>query len=401
MNSARLIGAFIGRKPLTWAFHALTLALGVAVISALILLSRGLDNRFNRDLAGIDLVVGAKGSPSQLILSTVFALDNATGNIPLQTAVELERNPLVKFAVPVSLGDNYQGYRIVGTQPAYGQLYDARLDQGGWWTQPMQIVVGAEVARRMHMHMGQVFAGFHGLTMGGEQHIDSPYTVVGILKPTGAIIDRLLLTDTASVWRVHEHEAVKEEGLSPAEASAHREVTAVLIKYKSALGAVMMPRLVKQIPDLQAAVPALEVARLVTLLGTGADVLKGFGIGLLALSALGFFVALFAAVSQRRRELSLLRALGARPSLLLGLVAGEGLMLGLLGGVAGILLGRGAAMIAGAASAGGGGPALAIPPVGTIDLLLLAGAAVLSLGAAVLPGLMAYRLNAAQTLQNG
>jgi putative ABC transport system permease protein len=401
MNSARLIGAFIGRKPLTWAFHALTLALGVAVISALILLSRGLDNRFNRDLAGIDLVVGAKGSPSQLILSTVFALDNATGNIPLQTAVELERNPLVKFAVPVSLGDNYQGYRIVGTQPVYGQLYDARLDQGGWWTQPMQIVVGAEVARRMHMHMGQVFAGFHGLTMGGEQHVDSPYTVVGILKPTGAIIDRLLLTDTASVWRVHEHEAVKEEGLSPAEASAHREVTAVLIKYKSALGAVMMPRLVKQIPDLQAAVPALEVARLVTLLGTGADVLKGFGIGLLALSALGFFVALFAAVSQRRRELSLLRALGARPSLLLGLVAGEGLMLGLLGGVAGILLGRGAAMIAGAASAGGGGPALAIPPVGTIDLLLLVGAAVLSLGAAVLPGLMAYRLNAAQTLQNG
>jgi putative ABC transport system permease protein len=401
MNAAKLIFAFIGRKPLTWAFHALTLALGVAVIAALLLLSRGLDNRFNKDLAGIDLVVGAKGSPLQLILSTVFALDNATGNIPLETATQLERNPLVKFAVPVSLGDNYQGYRIVGTQPAYGQLYSARLDRGAWWGESMQVVLGSTVARQAHLRLGQVFAGSHGLTMGGERHADTPYKVVGILKPTGAIIDRLLLTDTGSVWRVHEHEAVKEEGLSPVEAAAHREVTAVLIKYKSALGAVMMPRMVKQIPDLQAAVPALETARLVSLLGTGAEVLQGFGLGLLALSALGFFVALFAAVNQRHRELALLRALGARPGLLFSLVAGEGLMLGLLGGVFGILLGRAAAIIAGAASAGTGGPALAIPPLGTTDLALLAGAAILSLLAAVLPGLMAYRLNAAQALQTG
>jgi putative ABC transport system permease protein len=401
VNAARLVFAFIGRKPLTWAFHALTLALGVAVITALLLLSQGLDNRFSKDLAGVDLVVGAKGSPLQLILSTVFALDNATGNIPLDTAVQMERNPLVKFAVPVSLGDNYKGYRIVGTWPSYGQLYGARMARGAWWTGPMQVVVGADVARRYHMALGQVFAGSHGLTVGGEVHADTPYRVVGILKPTGAIIDRLLLTDTASVWVVHEHEAVKEEGLTPAEASAHREVTAVLIKYKSAMGAVMMPLMVKRIPDLQAAVPALETARLVSLLGTGAEVLKGFGIGLLALSALGFFVALFAAVNQRRRELALLRALGARPRLLFGLVAGEGLLLGLLGGVLGVLLGRAAAMVAGAASADTGGPALAIPAFGAPDLMILLAAAVLSLLAAALPGWIAYRINAAQALQTG
>lgn len=401
MNAVRLILAFIGRKPLTWAFHALTLALGVAVITALLLLGQGLDDRFKRDLAGVDLVVGAKGSPLQLILSTVFALDAPTGNIPLETANQLERNPLVKFAVPVSLGDNYKGYRIVGTRPSYGQLYDAQLAEGRWWTQPMQVVVGSTVARQYHMTLGQVFAGSHGLAAGGELHDRTPYTVVGILRPTGAIIDRLLLTDTASVWNVHETEAVREEGLTPAEASAHREVTAVLIKYRSALGAVMMPTQVRSMPDLQAAVPALESARLVTLLGTGATVLQDFGLGLLALSALGFFVALFAAVNQRRRELALLRALGARPARLFGLIAGEALALGLVGGVAGIALGRTAASIAGLASASTGGPALVLPPFGVAEIGIVLAALALSLAASVLPGLMAYRLDAARTLQAG
>lgn len=401
MNAFRLIFAFVGRKPLTWAFHALTLALGVAVITALLLLSRGLDDRFKRDLAGIDLVVGAKGSPLQLILSTVFDLDIPTGNIPLETANQLEHNPLVKFAVPVSLGDNYKGYRIVGTRPSYGQLYDAQLAQGRWWTGPMQVVVGSTVARQYHMQLGQVFAGSHGLAAGGELHAATPYTVVGVLRPTGAIVDRLLLTDTASVWNVHESEAVREEGLTPAQASAHREVTALLIKYRSALGAVMMPRQVRSMPDMQAAVPALESARLVTLLGAGADVLKDFGLGLLGLSALGFFVALFAAVNQRRRELALLRALGARPTRLFGLIAGEALALGLIGGPAGIALGRAAASVAGAAAASSGGPALVIPTLGPAELTIVLAALALSLAAAVLPGLIAYRLNAAQTLQAG
>ncbi|HVY33484.1 MAG TPA: ABC transporter permease [Caulobacteraceae bacterium] len=403
MTGFKLVLAFIGRRPLTWAFHALTLALGVAVITALLLLSEGLSRRFDRDLAHIDLVVGAKGSPLQLILSTVFALDNATGNIPLQTAEAVEHHPLVKFAVPVSLGDNYQGYRILGTWPSYGELYGAELAQGRWWpaNTPMETVIGSEVARKFHMHLGQVFAGWHGLTMGGELHADTPYTVVGILKPTGAIIDRLVLTDISSVWKVHEHEAVKEEGLTPDEASAHRQVTAVLIKYKSTLGAIILPNMVKAMPDIQAAVPAMETARLVTLLGTGADVLRGFGLGLLGLSALGFFVALFAAVNQRHRELALLRALGARPGRLFALVAGEGLLLGLIGGLAGVALGRGAAMIAAAASSDTGGPALAVPAFGAAELTIVAAAVLLGFLASILPGLMAYRVNPAQTLQTG
>ena len=408
MNSFKLVLAFVRRKPLTWAFHALTLALGVGVLTAVLALNGGLERRFERDLAGVDLVIGAKGSPLQLIMSAVFQLDQPTGNIPLATAERLSRNGLVRRAVPVSLGDNVGGYRIVGTSTGYLDLYGARLAQGRLWTRPMEAVVGAEAQKRLHLGLGRSFVGEHGLSPGGEPHGETPYTVVGVLRPTGAVVDRVVLTDTASVWAVHHHEEVEHaEALAAGGAPdpkdvdrspGGREVTALLVTYRSAMGALMLPRYVSAMPDLQAASPAVETAHLVSLLGTGAEVLRSFGLGLLALSALGFFTALFSAVSQRRRELALLRALGAHPSLLFALVALEGLLLGLVGGVAGVALGRGAAAFAGRVAARGGGPALPLPPIGPTELLILAGAALLSLVAAAAPGAIAYRTNPARVL---
>lgn len=405
----KLIWAAIRRKPLGWAFHVLSLALGVAVVVALLAIDRGIDDRFTRDLAGIDLVVSGKGSPLQIILSSVFQIDQPTGNIPLSTLARLKRNMLVKDAVPVSLGDNVGGYRIVGTSADYGRLYDARLVGGRWWTTPLEAVLGAEVARDEHLKVGDVFVGEHGLARGGEKHSATPYRVVGVLAPTGAVIDRLALTDIASVWKVHEHENAEhaeavaseqrtDEGpdLYPA---VGQQVTAVLVRYRSVMGALMIPRLLKYDPNVQTAVPALELTRLNTLLGTGTDVLRGFGVGLLALSALGFFVALLSAVQERQRELALLRALGGGPGLLLRLVLVESLLLGMIGGVAGLALGRIAATIAAHAVARGGGPALALPPPGMNDVLIVIAAMALALLAAIVPAIAAYRLRPARVLR--
>ena len=409
MNIARLVAAFVRRRPLTWAFHALTLSLGVAVLTALLALNSGLSRRFERDLAGVDLVVGAKGSPLQLIMSSVFQLDQPTGNIPLLVAEQLSHNMMVRRAVPVSLGDNVGGFRIVGTSTGYVDLYKAQLGEGRLWTKPMEAVVGSEAQKHLHLQIGRSFVGDHGLSPGGEAHKDSPYVLVGVLKPTGSVIDRVVLTDTASVWQVHHHEDVEHaEALSAGQpvdphdvdkSPSQREVTALLVTYRSAMGALMMPRYVTSMPNLQAASPAVETAHLVSLLGTGAEVLRSFGVGLLALSALGFFVALFSAVSERRRELALLRALGAPPRLLFGLVTLEGLLLGLAGGVGGIVLGRLAAAFAASAAAQGGGPSLPLPPVGAPELLILLGAAVLSLAAAAAPGFIAYRTNPSTVLR--
>jgi putative ABC transport system permease protein len=409
MNTLKLLTAFVRRKPLTWAFHALTLALGVAVVTALLAIGQSLDQRFSRDLADIDLVVGAKGSPMQLILSSIFQLDAPTGNIPLETAQTLSHNMLIRRAVPISLGDNVGGFRIVGTTPAYGDIYHAKLAAGQWWTGPMGAVIGAEAERRLKLRVGDSFVGDHGLSPGGEAHKDNPYRVVGILKPNGAVIDRLVLTDTASVWQVHAHEnaehaaaLARNETLDPADVDkspSGLEVTALLVTYRSAMGALMLPRQINAQPNLQAAVPAIETAHLDQMLGTGTTVLRGFGVGLLALAAVGFFVALFAAVSQRSRELALLRALGAHPTLLLRLVLLEALALGLIGGGVGIALGRAAAAFAAQRSALTGGPLLNLPSIGGTELILLAGAAALSVLASIAPALMAYRLSPAQALR--
>jgi putative ABC transport system permease protein len=401
VNLLKLVWSFIRRRPLTWAFNVLTLAVGVAIVLALVLVGSAVTGRFSRDLAGLNLVVGAKGSPLQIVLSSVFQMDTPTGNIPLTQAQDLALNPLVAFAVPVSMGDNVREARIIGTTPDYAKLYGAGLASGRFWTKPMEAVVGASAARRLNMRLGQVFIGAHGLTGSADLHKNSPYTVVGILKPTGAVIDRLVLTDIASVWQVHEHPDADDHD-EPAPDPAHRQVTALLIKYRSAMGALMLPRQVSAIPDLQAASPALETQRLFSMLGVGAEVLQGVGAAVLALGAIGFFIALFSAVSQRRRDLALLRVLGARPGLLLAVVAMEAALMGLVGGAFGVLGGRALTLIAARVSlVQASGPTLVPPPFGVLDATAMAAALILALLAAIGPAIIAGRTDPARELTGG
>ena len=163
------------------ALNLLLLTLGLAAITLVLLVSTQLDRAFERDLEGIDLVVGAKGSPLQLILAGVFHIDVPTGNIPLQEVQALKQNPLVAQVVPLSLGDSYQGYRIVGTTPDYVAHYRATLAEGALWRQPMDAVLGASAARGIVKpdHAGQplvgaTFIGSHGLGGGGHAHGDNP-----------------------------------------------------------------------------------------------------------------------------------------------------------------------------------------------------------------------------------
>lgn len=398
MNLLKLVWAFIRRRPLTWGFNVLTLSAGVAVVLALVLLNQAIEDRFQRDLAGIDLVIGAKGSPLQIVLSAVFQMDTPTGNISLDEVRRFRGNAMVASAVPVSVGDNVKNARIVGTTLDYPKLYGADLAQGRWWSQPMEAVLGASVAKRLGLKPGNTFVGAHGLVGSADLHKRFPYRVVGVLKPTGAVVDRIVLTDTASVWNIHEHPDPDEAASDP----NHREVTALLIKYRSAMGALMMPRLVSASPNLQPAIPAIESARLFNLLGVGADVLQGVGLSILGLAGIGFFVALFGAVSQRRRDLALIRALGARPSMLLMIVALEAALLGLVGGLVGVIGGRALAAYAGRVSmAAASGPTLVPPSVGMIDLVAVGAALALSLAASIGPAIIASRTDPAHELAGG
>ena len=336
-NAFFLARAYLRERALATALNVMLLALGVGTIIALLLTLHEAETRMERDSAGIDLVVGAKGSPLQMVLSSVFALDVPTGNIPMREAAALLKNPLIKRAVPLALGDSYRAFRIVGTEPAYTELYGAKPNAGRLWQQPLEVVLGATVARESGLRVGAKFAGAHGLGTGGGTHDTAPFEVVGILAETGAVIDRLILTSVESIWLAHDH---ADASHTPDTDDPEDEVTAYLVQYASPIAAASFPRRVNASSSLQAASPALETARLFALLGVGISTFKVFAAIMMIAAALGIFVGLMSALNTQLRDLALLRVLGATPATVFLTLIMQGLMLGLMGVILGVVLGH-------------------------------------------------------------
>jgi len=340
VNLASLSASYLRARPLNTALSLLLLAMGVATIVLLILVVSQLEERMNQDARGIDLVVGAKGSPMQLILSGIYHLDAPTGNIPLAAAQQLAKHRFIKRAMPLALGDSWKGYRIVGAGHEYPRHYGATPAAGRLWEKPMEAVLGAEVAARTGVDVGGRFVGAHGIGGEGAEHGEMPYTVVGVLSRTGGVLDRLVLTSIESVWHVHEeHQGPADEADRKAMA-ADREVTVLLVQYASPLAAAMLPRQINSQSELQAASPAFETARLFRIVGVGVEALRAFAIILMIAAGLSVFIALYSALEERRYDLAVMRTLGASPRRLFGLLLTEGLVLALAGTIIGVLLGH-------------------------------------------------------------
>ena len=392
MTLAGLSFAYLRARPLATALNLLLLALGVATITVLILVTEQLENRMGRDARGIDLVAGAKGSPMQLVLSAVFHLDAPTGNIPLAEANALAKQRFVKKAIPLALGDSYKSFRIVGSNHEYPAHYGARVADGRLWSAPMEATLGAEVATRAKLAVGAKFAGAHGLGEGGDEHENEPYQVVGVLAPTGTVIDRLILTSVESVWQVHEHGAP---------AGAPKELTALLIQYASPLAAATLPRMVNASSSLQAASPAYESARLFRMIGVGVDVLRAFGVVLILAAGLSVFIALLNALEERRYDLAVMRMLGATPARLMGLMLLEGSLLAVAGGIAGLGLGHLLTEALGAALRHAQQAAVTGWAWSEQEWWLLAASLGVGILAALIPAWRAYRSDVAPVLAEG
>ncbi|MEL6821155.1 MAG: FtsX-like permease family protein [Calditrichota bacterium] len=353
MNLLKLSLSYIKRRKLNTVLNVLILALGIATIVVLLLFKQQFEENLTKNSKGINAVVGAKGSPLQLILSSIYHMDVPTGNIPVKEVQKLIDNRAVKRAIPLSLGDNYRGYRIVGTIPDYLELYKAEFSKGEIWNQSLEVVIGAEVAETHNLSLGDKLVSVHGFDGDGEAHGDHAMTVVGILKPNGSVLDRLVLSDLHTIWDVHgaggshDDHAHEENAVSPpggkfrfAEEDAAKQITSLLVEYSSPMAAVMFPRFVNGTTTMQAAAPAVETARLFSLLGVGLDALRAFGFILMLVAALGIFIALYNALKDRRYDLAMMRTLGASPGKLLMHVLLEGLILTGMGIIAGLLIGH-------------------------------------------------------------
>ena len=319
-------------KPLQTALSLALLAFGVGMVSLMLLTERQVDEAFERNIKDIDLVLGAKGSPLQLILANVYHIDAPTGNINQREAEKVLKHPYIASGIPLAYGDNHEGYRIVGTEHSYVEHYGATLKTGNLWEAPFEVTAGARVAQNLGLHVGDTFFSAHGLKDQTDIHTNKTFTVVGILEPSGSVVDQLLLTPMESIWNVHAEEG---ETVDPAE----REITAMLLKKRNPLAVLTIPNALRE-TNMQVALPAIEMNRMTQQFGLGTSALRAIAMLIMALSFASIFISVLDNIRARRHELALMRTLGGTPATLYRLLLLEGGLLSIAGTGLGLLLSR-------------------------------------------------------------
>ena len=311
----------------------LLMILGVTIITLSVLVNQITKNTFTKNNPNLDVVVGAKGSPLQLVLSSIHHIDIPTGNISYKNAKKIMKHPAIKFGVPISLGDNFQNYRIVGTDKKFLKLYDAELEIGSMWEKPMQSVIGSNVANFTQLKIDKFFVGSHGLIDTGDIHSEQPYKVVGILKKTGTILDNLIITSLDSVWNLHsnQNDILKN--------SDSLEVTALLLKYKNKTSVFSFPRLINKNTSMQAASPNLEISKLFKLTGEAHKIINYLSIIIVSLSFAGILFTLLNNINERKYDLAILRTLGFTRERIFSIILIEGMTISILGSFIGLILG--------------------------------------------------------------
>ena len=344
---------------------------GISISIILVQFENHIKNRLNNDGKKIDIVVGAKGSPLQIVLSSIYHIDLPTGNIPFSSLKTISQDPLVEKVIPLALGDNWKNNRIVGTTYEYLEHYGAKLDKGRNWQKVFEVVAGSSVK----INLNQKFSGSHGLVDSNDVHDHGEYKVVGILKPTGTVLDRLLLTSVKSVLQIHgqdikdneqhnhEHEHDKHEHekhehqldenkhktdnhdhhsehmddyISNNQGFIEPEITSLLITTKSPIANINLPRSINKESQLQAANPAFEITRLSTMLGLGSKSFKLLSIIIMLIAVLSIFTGLASNFENRLRDLAILRAIGYSKARVFKIISLEGVIIVIFGIIIGL-----------------------------------------------------------------
>jgi putative ABC transport system permease protein len=401
MNLARISLSYLRARNMSTVLNVVLLAFAVAAITMLVLTSEQLEERMYFDARGIDLVAGAKGSPLQTILSSVYQLDQPVAGIPWSAAQAIAARPGVKKAIPIAAVDNYHGLPLVGATADYLAHYRARLRAGQWWQAPLDALVGSEAAARAGLRVGSTFRAVHGAGESPGAVHDGAYRVVGVLWPNGTVLDRIIVTDIANVWSQHADTGESEDGLvREPPIDAGREISALLIQTTSAEAAAALARELNSGEQFQAISPGAETARLFEVLVVGMQLLRGFAIVLVIAAGLSVFIALYSALNERRYDLAIMRALGASPRRLMVLLLFEGTLLAAIGTVFGVLLGHLLTSILGFA--------FRFEQVGVTgwlwsrnELWVIGGALAVGMLAALLPAWRAHEIDIAQVLARG
>jgi putative ABC transport system permease protein len=414
MNSIGLALKSVRNRASTAALTVFTIALSVALVLGVQRIRTEARESFASTVSGTDLIVGARSSPISLLLYSVFHLGDATNNVSWQTYTEITAWPDVAWSVPISLGDSHRGFRVMGTTSdffpryRYGARHPLVLEQGAAFNDVYDAVLGAEVARKLGYALGAQIVLSHGTgRVGVADHKDKPFRVVGILARTGTPIDATVVVSLESIEAIHVDwqsgtripgqtvtaEAARKMDLTP------KTITAFMLGLKSRIATFGVERDINdyEAEPLLAILPGVALQQLWGLVGLAENALLLISALVVLVGLAGMVTALMTTLGERRREMAILRALGAHPRLIFGLLVLEAGLLSTAGAVLGLLFMYAALFVARGVAMDRFGLSLSLSLPSSIEWLLVTAVIGAGLLAGTLPALLAYR----RTLSDG
>lgn len=406
--------SFRNRK-FTTILTIVSIALSVTLLLGVERIRREARTSFTNTISGADLIVGARSGPVQLLLYSVFRIGNATNNISWKSYRQIARNANIKWTIPISLGDSHRGYRVMGTNSEYFEYYrygdGRRLEwsDGRMFKGVFDAVLGADVAESLKYRTGDQFTIAHGA---GEisfiKHDDRPFEVVGILKETGTPVDRTVHVLLEGIEAIHidwkdgapatgmsiSREKVAKLDLTP------KAITAFFVGLKLRTAAFGVQRYVNNYPrePLLAILPGVALQEMWDMIGVAEKALLAVSGFVVLVGLSGMLIALMTSLNERRREMAILRAVGARPLHVFALIVGESAMLTLAGVAAGVAFLYGLLIVSQPVILSYFGLYIAVGGLTTYDVLLIGVVCLAGLLIGLIPGYQIYRYSLADGL---
>ena len=406
----RLAFASLVARALTVGMTILAIALSVALFLGIEKIRTGAKASFADTISGTDLIVGARSGSVQLLLYSVFRIGNATNNLTWESYQDIEKRPEVDWIVPISLGDSHRQFRVMGTTQAFFERYKYRSGQslsirdGAIMDDLFDAVIGADVAAKLGYKVGDPIVVAHGLASFTE-HDDQPFRVSGILEKTGTPVDRTVIVGLRAIEAIHVdwQGGGQIQGQStPAEALRQMKlkpyaVTAALVGVKGRLQVFGLQRAINEYAEepLLAILPGVALQELWQIVGIAETALIGVSAMVVITALIGMMATIFSSLNERRREMAIFRAMGARPRVILGLLVFEASVMAALGALLGLVLlyvglSIGQPMIDSAF-----GLWLPIEPPTLHEVWVLLGVVVAGAIVSMVPALRAYRMSLA------
>ena len=412
MIVARLAIQSLHNRLGTALLTVLAIAVSVMLLLGVEKVRLGARQSFTDTISGTDLVVGARSGAIQLLLYSVFRIGNATNNMTWQSFEDIAKRPEVDWIVPLSLGDSHRGFRVLGTTADYFSRYKYRHGQslafasGAQFNDLFDVVLGADVAAKLGYYTGSRIVVAHGTgSVAFVEHDDKPFKVSGILAKTGTPVDRTLLVSLKAIEAIHMDwqngmpvtgETVSADAVRQMDLTS-KAITAAMVGLKSKLATFSLQRSINEYQEepLSAIIPGAALQELWGLVGTAETALSVISAMVVATALLGMVTTILTTLNERRREMAILRSVGARPATILALLNTEAVFLTVAGVVLGVALLYAALVFLEPTIDRLYGIQLSIEPPTASECLTLAAVIGAGLLTGLIPALRAYRLSVA------